>query len=165
MCPARVDRFSTRQQGFTLLELVVALVIAGILFAIATPSLNALGEGMRYRGAVSDLIKSIDQARRDALRTGIPVDLIIDAPNYTFQLAPEGELDLGTGWQSLPDELSINVVYAAEVSPKAGVAAIRFYPDGGSSGGEIDLVRATGGGVSLHVDWLLGDVAQMPMSD
>ena len=165
MCPARGNQIAIPQQGFTLLELVVALVVAGILFAIATPSINALGEGIRYRGAVSDLVKSIDEGRRDALRKGLPVDLVIDAPNYAFQLVPEGELDLGSGWQALPDELAINVVYAAEVSPKAGLAAIRFYPDGGSSGGEIELVRTAGGGVVLYVDWLLGDVTQISISD
>jgi hypothetical protein len=51
-------------------------------------------------------------------------------------------------------------VYAAEVSPKPGLAAIRFYPAGGSSGGEISVTRPTGAGVNLTVDWLLGDVAQ-----
>ena len=65
-----------------------------------------------------------------------------------------------SAFSALPEALDITVIYAAEVSPKPGLAAIRFYPAGGSSGGEITVVRPSGGGVHLTIDWLLGDVTQ-----
>ena len=50
------------------------------------------------------------------------------------------------------------MVYAAEVAPEPGLATIRFYPAGGSSGGDITVTRTSGVGTRLVVDWLLGDV-------
>jgi len=46
------------------------------------------------------------------------------------------------------------------VSPGGNLAAIRFYPAGGSSGGEIVVQRPSGAGTRLTVDWLLGHVSQ-----
>ena len=37
---------------------------------------------------------------------------------------------------------------------------IRFYPEGGSSGGGIDMERPGGTGVRISVDWLVGRVSQ-----
>jgi general secretion pathway protein H len=39
-------------------------------------------------------------------------------------------------------------------------AAIRFLPDGGATGGSIDILRASGQGVRLRVDWLSGRITQ-----
>ena len=40
------------------------------------------------------------------------------------------------------------------------LGVIRFYPEGGSSGGGIDMERADGTGVRISVDWLVGRVSQ-----
>jgi general secretion pathway protein H len=34
---------------------------------------------------------------------------------------------------------------------------IRFFPDGGASGGRV-VLQDTGGSATVHVDWLTGDV-------
>ena len=61
---------------------------------------------------------------------------------------------------ALSEELALDVTYAEEVSPAPGLAAIRFFPAGGSTGGEILIRRPSGAGARLSVDWLLGDVTQ-----
>jgi len=33
-------------------------------------------------------------------------------------------------------------------------------PEGGSTGGTIELVRPSGAGVNIRVDWLLGQISQ-----
>jgi general secretion pathway protein H len=48
---------------------------------------------------------------------------------------------------------------AGELSrDNAGV--IRFYPEGGTSGGSVKVETANGRGVKVAVDWLLGTVTQ-----
>ena len=42
--------------------------------------------------------------------------------------------------------------------------AIRFLPEGGATGGSVDIVRPSGSGVRLRVDWLSGRVEQEPIT-
>ena len=41
-----------------------------------------------------------------------------------------------------------------------GGLSIRFLPRGGASGGSVDIVRPSGSGVRLRVDWFTGRVEQ-----
>ena len=55
-------------QGITLIELIIALTIAGILMAIATPSLRNFVESNRQTTQVNDLIADISFARSEAIK-------------------------------------------------------------------------------------------------
>ena len=149
--------------GFTLLELVVVLVIGGLLFALAGPSGSALFETMQYRDAVRELVSAAKNGKRDALAKGKPIDLVIDTAKNRYIVTANADADMGSAAVPLPEELMLEVEYAAEVSPGNGLAAIRFYPMGGSSGGEIRIQRPTGAGTILTIDWLLGDVRQVSL--
>ncbi|MFL2502659.1 MAG: Tfp pilus assembly protein FimT/FimU [Luminiphilus sp.] len=147
-------------RGFTLLELIVVLVIAGLLFSLGGPSVRTLSATMEYRDAVRQIVSAAKNARRDAFAQGIPMDLLIDTDRNQYALSADSPSLSADQFAPLPEALDITVVYAAEVSPKPGLAAIRFYPAGGSSGGEISVARPSGAGVHLTIDWLLGDVTQ-----
>ena len=151
---------SSDARGFTLLELIVVLAIAGLLFSLGGTSIRTLSATMEYRDAVRQIVSAAKNARRDAFAQGVPMDLLIDADRNRYALSADSPSVSAEQFASLPEALDITVVYAAEVSPKPGLAAIRFYPAGGSSGGEISVTRPTGAGVNLTVDWLLGDVTQ-----
>ena len=147
-------------RGFTLLELIVVLAIAGLLFSLGGPSVRTLAATMEYRDAVRQIVSAAKNARRDAFAQGIPMDLLIDTDPNRYALSADSPSVSADQFAPLPEALDITVVYAAEVSPKPGLAAIRFYPAGGSSGGEISVARPSGAGVHLTIDWLLGDVTQ-----
>ena len=156
------DQVNTRSAsgGFTLLELLVVLVIAGLLFSLGAPRVGKLYDSMQYREAVRELVSAAKNARRDAFATGQPMDLLIDTSGNRYVLTHQSQkVDLEE-FEPLPATLDISVVYAVEVSPRPGLAAIRFYPAGGSSGGEIKVIRPSGAGVQLTIDWLLGAVTQ-----
>ena len=149
-------------RGFTLLELIVVLAIAGLLFSLGGPSVRKLSATMEYRDAVRQIVSAAKNARRDAFAQGIPMDLLIDTDRNRYALSDDSPSVSADQFAPLPEALDITVVYAVEVSPKPGLAAIRFYPAGGSSGGEISVARPSGAGVHLTIDWLLGDVTQEP---
>ena len=67
------------------------------------------------------------------------------------------------GMQELPGSISLAVTSAAEVSPGPDVAAIRFYPFGGSTGGDFEIGGPGGGGTLVQVGWLMGEVTQTAM--
>ena len=146
-----------RSGGFTLIEITLVMVITGLLFAIALPNIGALSDSLAYRGAVRDVMSAAQSARRQSARTGEPVDLLI----YTERKALEvsgGQLVCRSSWS-----ISLVVTSAAEVSPGHDVAAIRFYPFGGSTGGDIETGGPGGGGTLVQVGWLMGDVTQTAM--
>ncbi|ODV41451.1 N-terminal methylation site [Cupriavidus sp. UYMMa02A] len=64
-----------RSAGFTLIELMTTVLIAGILLSVATPYFSDFILGQRIRTAASDLASSLVYARSEAVKrnTGVTV--------------------------------------------------------------------------------------------
>lgn len=147
-----------RHAGFSLLELTIVLVVIGLFFAVGAPASSRLFDTMQYRESLGVLASAAKKARRQALASGQPVDLLIDTDQNAYHITDEGVAPALDQFTKLDGEIALTVVYAAEVAPEPGLATIRFYPAGGSSGGDITVTRTSGAGTRLVVDWLLGDV-------
>ena len=76
-------------RGFTLLELVVVLAIASLLFSLGGPSVRTLSATMEYRDAVRQIVSAAKNARRDAFAQGIPMDLLIDTDRNRYALSAD----------------------------------------------------------------------------
>jgi type IV fimbrial biogenesis protein FimT len=63
---------TSRQSGFTLVEVLVVVTIMAILAAIAMPSFTATIRKYRAEGIRDDLIASLQMARSEAIRRGLP---------------------------------------------------------------------------------------------
>lgn len=149
--PLTAPRCRFRGAGFTLVELLVALAIAAVLLAVSVPSAGRFYQSMQYRSAVRDVVSALNGARYAAVNSGRPQDVAIN-PNSNEVLS------VGSTRQ-LPEELSLEVHAARELN-RSDAGVIRFYPQGGSSGGGIDIDHPNGGGVRITVDWLRGSVSQ-----
>lgn len=149
-----------RSHGFTLLELLVVLVIAG--FAIAAVGLGgqAYLDRSRYTQTVRDVVTQLSRARALSMQEGRPVAV-------AFQ--PEARRLLVDGKDALDVPASVSVQWdPIERNPRsresAGAAAVGqllfvFNADGGARGGRLAVLRGERG-VSFHVNWLLGTVEQ-----
>lgn len=147
-------------QGFTLLEMMIVLTIAGLLVAVSVPSAAKLYQSMVYRGAVGDARALIEAARYQALTQGKSIDVLIQPETRRISIGSNlADVD------PLPEALSLRVTSAAELQRDSQTAVIRFYPDGSSSGGSISIVRNSSGGSTLHVGWLLGRVSLQSLSE
>ena len=146
--------------GFTLIELTVVLVIASLLFAISVPSFSKLSDNAAYREAVRDVVAALNTAKKRALHRNVPVDVVLEAPDRKVSVVNAGEAPGTADLIELPDSLEMTVTTAAEVSAGQDLQVIRFYPMGGSTGGDITLLRDTGVGTLIQVGWLLADVKQ-----
>jgi general secretion pathway protein H len=141
------------QSGFTMLELLVAISIVGLLLALAVPASFRFYESIQYRQAVRDVVTTLASARYQAINSGRAQDVAVDPVS--------GIIRFNNRSMQLPAGFRIAVHTAREVNrEREGV--IRFYPEGGSSGGGIDLERPGGRGVRISVDWLMGRVSQDP---
>lgn len=137
--------------GFTLLELIAAISIAAVVLAVSVPATGRMYQSVLYREAVGDVITMLQSARYAAINTGTAQDVEVNPK--TNQLRFRDRL------KQLPSGFSVQVHSARQLN-KRDVGVIRFYPEGGSSGGGIDLASPTGAGVKILVDWMVGRVTQ-----
>lgn len=130
---------------------MVVLGIVALLMAFAIPSSSRFYYSMQYQRSVHDVVTMLASARRLAVSTGKAQDVVINPQTNEFRLNEQQK--------ELPSELEIAVHSAREVNlENSGV--IRFYPEGGSSGGAVDIVRSGRGGVRVSIDWLIGTIRQ-----
>ena len=138
-----------RTRGFTILELLVAMTIVGMLLTASVPSTIRFYESMQYRKAIRDVVTTLGSARYRAVNSGKSQDVSIN-PETKLLVYQEHEVQI-------PELLTVAVHSAKEVNTDS-TGVIRFYPEGGSSGGGIDLERPDGSGVRIAIDWLAGRV-------
>jgi general secretion pathway protein H len=150
MSPLQMNLSPNRSAGFTLVELMVALVIAALLMVAAVPASIRFYESIQYRQAVRDVISLLGSARYLAVNNGSAQDVILDPQT--------GELWLNDERRKLPDGINLVVRTAREIN-REDKGVIRFYPEGGSSGGDLDLERPGTETVRVSVDWLMGGVS------
>lgn len=72
-----------RQRGFTSIELMVVVVIAGVLLVLALPSFNDLMERRRIEGQANELVSDLSYAKSEAVQRNRNVFLRTDPAGTT----------------------------------------------------------------------------------
>ncbi len=67
--------WAERNQGFSLIELLIVLVILGILMSIAALPFQEMIANQRLKAAVSDLVSDLALARTEAIKRSSPVGI------------------------------------------------------------------------------------------
>ena len=156
------------QAGFTLVELLLVVVIAGVVGTLVWPNFTRLAQSLELRSAARDVVGVAARARLEALGRREPVELQVRADGMTV-LRPRARYtgeegaapEDGEGTLVLEVPLSDRVVltrlqvlpaesgpWCVEESDEAETlelpegTAITFYPDGTSDDALIGLSRA-----------------------
>lgn len=140
---------TSRQTGFTLFELIVAISLGAMVLGLSIPAFQNFYQSAQYRGAVSDVVSALNGARYKAIREGAFKDILINPKSH--------ELVDGEQRSTLPEALQLEVLGSGELN-RDGFGVIRFYPDGRSSGGAVKVSHPNGMEVQVEIDWLLGRV-------
>ncbi|XVJ71727.1 MAG: prepilin-type N-terminal cleavage/methylation domain-containing protein [Rhizobacter sp.] len=143
--------------GFTLLELLVVLAIASLLIALVPIAFDRLQEGTQYRNALRTMQSEMRQARQQAVTQGSAVRFQVDLAARTYGLVGKVE-------HPIPEKVQVRATVASVELRPDQTAAIQFLPSGGATGGSVDLLRPSGAGTRLKVDWLSGRVMQEPIT-
>ena len=147
--------------GFTLLELLIVLAIAGLLVSLIPSLISAAIPGTKLKVASRDIAATLRDSRSKAVSAGKDIDVVIsfDPPQYIVG---------GDQPHSFPDGVNVFVRNGTNVDSYAALHEqywqsddefrIRFYPDGGSSGATITLKQDKLAYI-VTVGWLLGGVS------
>ena len=142
-----------RSAGFTLIELMVVFALLALIVGLVPIAFNRLHESAQYRDTVRAVLTELRAGRALAQSSGSEVRFAVNLPARSFGLE-------GAPPQQVPEPLQLRAVMAADETGADGSLAIRFLPRGGASGGSVDLIRPSGSGVRLRVDWFSGRVEQ-----
>jgi len=91
-------RSRLKQNGFTLFEVMVTLVIVGIAFGFALPGMRSLIQNERLGGEANNFMADLSIARNEAIKRGIPVT-ICKSTNPTA-VAPACDATATAPWNS-----------------------------------------------------------------
>src|SRR6187551_3770506 len=98
---------TSRQCGFTLWELLMTLLVAGILLGIGVPNLLQFSRNASMTGAANDFVTAALQARTEAVKRQAPVTFCLsDDPLAATPTCAPGSVfgSLTRGWVVFVDE-------------------------------------------------------------
>ena len=138
-------------KGFTLVELLVVLLIISVLMVAAPIAFDRVLPGLQVRSDAQDVATMLRKARSQAIQSTREVTVTVDVEERTYRLAGEA------GMQRLSEGVVVSLETAVSevLGPNAG--RIRFFPDGTSTGGLVNLKRR-GQTYVISVDWWYGRV-------
>lgn len=142
-------------RGFTLIELLVVLALMGLALAVAAPLVANALPGTQLRAAARDVATGLRYARSLAIAGNTDVTFDIDVATRRFAV-PQGNRK-----GELPEQTEVTLTTATSELLDADKGSIRFFPDGTSTGGGVELKR-DGRHFLVTVDWLTGRVAVSP---
>jgi general secretion pathway protein H len=143
-------RDPARRAGFTLLEMLVALVILGFVLAAGTAAIARRDMTPTPRQVAERMQAAFLRARGDAIRTGGDAAVLVDVPGRGFAYPADAAPS------PLPDGMEIRLRAAAELFAGGGRAHVVFRADGSSSGADVLLTGGRPGAARIEVDWLTG---------
>jgi general secretion pathway protein H len=133
--------------GFTLIEMIVVLVVLGLTLTLVITRGPLHSPTLDARTAARQVAQTLRLARSKAIALDHPVSVSLDLPAHAIRID-------GSPAQPLPRGIGL----AAASFTGQAIAAVRFAPDGSSSGARIALGEA--GSLRLvMVDWLTGRVS------
>ena len=150
-------RAAQRHSGFTLVELLVVMVIIALVMGLVATSISRSISGAETRVAARKVVAALRYTRVKAILNKTETVFIVDTETRSYQ-APDREEVV------LPEGMDVLLTTARSELTSETAGGIRFFPDGGSTGGHVDLI-VNGREYRVDVAWLTGQARLAPMED
>ncbi|TAG06244.1 MAG: type II secretion system protein GspH [Betaproteobacteria bacterium] len=139
-------------RGFTMLELLAVIIVLALVAALSPPLFSSGVTGAEHRAAARQVAQVLRFARTEAVAKRVDVGVEFDFEARTFQLADARKKS------KLPEGIALELTTTAAETKDEKRGSIRFYPDGGSTGGRVTLKNKERQ-FRIDIDWLTGRVA------
>lgn len=138
-----------KSRGFTLVELMVVMVIIALIMGLVATSMARSISGAEARAASRKLVASLRYTRARAIIDKAEQVFQVDTENRSYQAPGRKEIQL-------PEGVDVTITTARSEVTSEAVSGIRFFPDGGSTGGHIELT-VNDREYRVNVAWLTGE--------
>jgi len=118
---SRISNFR-RRAGFTLLEILVVVVIAGMMAAIAMPGFTRAMKGAQLRSAARTLSMAHKYARNTAVLRQVPMALLVDTVSREIEVVAMANRSSAAQHSGFIDERADRAEAAAGSAPSAEAA-------------------------------------------
>lgn len=137
--------------GFTLIELSVSLIILAMLAAMTAPYIPNAINSMQFKSATRELAYFLRAARSNAVAQQHETVVNLDLEKALYWT------DQSKKTKPLPRNVHIKLITARSEQFSQNSSAIRFFPDGSSTGGQI-IITSEKSFYTIDVNWLNGRV-------
>ena len=133
-----------RRAGFSMLEVVLALVILGLLASLGLPFIRPQSGATALRARAFEIVSLLRADRNAAIQSGRVSTIVVDAQHGRIRSGRSG------------GEIALSAPMSLRLVPQAATG-LAFYPDGRAVEGEIallsgsDVVRITISGPTAMV--------------
>lgn len=161
-CPVQTRIDTKYRRGFTLVEAMIALVIASLMVGITMLNLGGAFIKSTFKGQVHDFVSTMQMAVRSSAETGRRYEVIIDLVEQTYMLREITSSDLE---EVLEEEIIVEnefgdncwVEYVlfddlVETDEDHQIAKFRAGKTGWQNGGKIVLLDREGNPYTVVVD-------------
>lgn len=147
----------------SLIDMLVAMIILGLVLAVSLPGLNSMKEGYRHKGSLDRVTSRIFLTRQMAVRDKFPYVLGLDVPNRRLTafgdvnsngIRDGGEALLGP-WTMYDGVSLLNVSWPG--------GALTFFPNGrASQTADMQVVDDYGRSRTVRVSAITGNAEVLP---
>jgi general secretion pathway protein H len=134
-----------------LIEVLTAIAIVAVITATTVPSFMRAVASARFNASVREVFNALKTARHEARQGRRETTLTLDTEAITYVV------DGNERRLSVPEGAMLALVTAESEIVDSDAGAIRFFPDGSSTGGTVTIAYQDRS-ASIDVDWLTGRV-------
>ena len=138
-----------KQEGFTLVEMLVVLALIAFAMTISLPYATKTGDARQLEALSSTIIAELRMSRAKAIAQNRKVSLVVDLKERTINSSPP---------ITIPASININLLTVQGQTPFDRFG-FNFYPDGAASGGKIVLTLEERKR-EIDVNWLTGAIVE-----
>jgi general secretion pathway protein H len=139
------------ERGFTLLEMVCVLAIIAMVASVLLPLIPRQTSRSRLQAYALEATSLLKADRSAAIRRGSEVATLVDAGTRSIRSGVTSQT------LQIPDDVRFEALLPQTCRQQSALSTIRFFPNGMSCGGTIELTRLDTG-YEIRVNWLTGRI-------